>query len=121
MKATCAILVVLGVMIPEGYGLDKLSKSWKHEHDDSIIHLEHTDSDTHHRKTSISVDGKVHFEHHTDEFQHESPNADSAPRLCSPVCDCVLDKNNNCVTDRLKKLGIIGKEANTNNIAHGEL
>lgn len=87
------------------------SPSWKHDHGDSVIHLEHADSETHHRKTVLSVDGQVHFEHHTDHFEGGvGSNVDAAPRLCSPVCDCVLDKDNNCVTDRLKKLGLLNKE-----------
>jgi len=108
-------IAVLMALISAANSLDKLSKAWRHEHDDSVIHLEHADSDTHHRKTTLSVDGKVHFEHHTDHFKSETgAHPDGAPRLCSPKCDCVLDKDNNCVTDRLKKLGLVGTEPSEN-------
>ena len=80
--------------------------------------MEHGDSETHHRKTILSVDGQVHFEHHTDHFEGGTgSNIDAAPRLCSPVCDCVLDKDENCVTDRLKKMGLIGNEEPENRYA----
>ena len=95
------------------------------------MHLRHDDSETHHRKTTIEVDGRGcvrasiaqfhdlasqtkqtaacrHFEHHTDHFQDAGEGHDGAPRLCSPVCDCVLDKDSNCVTDSLHKLGLLG-------------
>lgn len=80
--------------------------SWKHDHSDDIVALEHGDSKSHHRKTTIKINGKTHFEHHTDHFKDGAPaHGDSAPRLCSPKCDCVLDANNKCVSDRLQKLG----------------
>ena len=82
--------------------------SWKHEHSDSIVELSHSDSDTHHRKTTIKINGETHFEHHTDHFEDGTPaHGDAAPRLCSPKCDCVLDANNKCVKDRLEKLGLL--------------
>eukprot|EP00040_Diaphanoeca_grandis_P043855 m.10505 g.10505 ORF g.10505 m.10505 type:complete len:126 (-) comp8348_c0_seq1:84-461(-) len=90
--------------------LDKLTKTWKHGHGDSIIQLKHEDHTDFHRKTTLSVDGKVHFEHHTDHFEDGNVDADSAPRLCTPVCDCVMDKDNTCITDRLKKIGLLDQE-----------
>ena len=51
-----------------------------------------------------------HFEHHTDHFEEERGDLENAPRLCSPVCDCVLDKNNNCVTDRLHQMGLLARQ-----------
>ena len=86
--------------------------SWKHEHEhgESIVKLEHIESETHHMATVISVDGKVVFQHHTDHFNGEGePHPDEAPTLCSPVCDCVVHKNNDCIIESLRKLGHFDK------------
>ena len=39
----------------------------------------------------------------------------------STVCDCVMDKDNNCVTDRLNKLGLLEKEPAVNHYVKTEL
>ena len=46
-----------------------------------------------------------------------------SPRIpiSSTVCDCVMDKDNNCVTDRLKKLGLLDKEPTVDHYANPEL
>ena len=96
-------------------------KRWKHSETGRVLELKHDDHHTFHRKTTLSVDGVVHFEHHTDHFKN-GDNADSAPRLCTPVCDCVMDKDNNCVADRLEKIGLLDEPSvNRYQQEHNEL
>lgn len=86
-----------------------LSRRWRHPESDRIIELKHTDHDIFHRKTTVAIDGVVHLEHHTDHFK-DGGSTDGAPRLCSPKCDCVMDKDNNCVAEGLAKLGLLPRK-----------
>eukprot|EP00035_Acanthoeca_spectabilis_P003950 m.97087 g.97087 ORF g.97087 m.97087 type:complete len:133 (+) comp12385_c0_seq1:385-783(+) len=91
--------------------LEKLHKTWRHPESGSVIELKHAEHDNFHRKTTLSVDGTVQLEHHTDNFKDDN-GIDGAPLLCTPTCDCVMDKDNNCITEGLRKLGVLSSGPN---------